>query len=480
MALLDPARPSYRFVVLIFNCLLTLGSYYAFDMPSVLQDELVAQVVAPFAPNNAQTLYNSWYTAYAWCNMVMSLFAGVLVDRYGTSKCSVLFLSLVIIGQSVFTLGAFLAPSHSATPLPYAVMFAGRLIFGLGGGPITIVQNTIAARWFAGKELAFAFGVSLTVSRLGSVINYDLTTIIFDKADALSPGFGLAYTFVFGLILCCCSMLAAAVYVALERRALAAGHGPSASGFKPKIVKFSDVRELPAAYWLIVLVIVSFYCDIFPFQAIIKAYFTSGQWPSLVGNKEAASLRSSIVYTISMAVSPFMGGIIDYFGRRTWWLVLGCTLLFPVFSIFAFGGDSVDPYAPMVILGIGYSIVAAALWPSIALVVPPSVVGTANGIATSVQMLGVGICNLATGVIIDAAGYPALMKMFLGFAFVATLGGKYWHLTPPTSEEINYPFGSACCHRHGQERQAEGEQEGAAAERSAWLPWGQLSSEVRA
>ena len=61
MAVLDPARPSYRFVVLAFNCLLTLGSYYAFDMPSVLQDELVAQVIAPFAPNNAQTLYNSWY-----------------------------------------------------------------------------------------------------------------------------------------------------------------------------------------------------------------------------------------------------------------------------------------------------------------------------------------------------------------------------------------------------------------------------------
>ena len=125
-----------------------------------------------------------------------------------------------------------------------------------------------------------------------------------------------------------------------------------------------------------------------------------------------------------MAVSPFMGGIIDYFGRRTWWLVIGCTLLFPVFSIFAFGGDAVDPYAPMVILGIGYSIVAAALWPSIALVVPGTVVGTANGIATSVQMLGVGICNLATGAIVDAAGYPALMKMFLGFACVATLGGE--------------------------------------------------------
>jgi MFS family permease len=460
MTLLDPARSSYRFVILAFNCLLTLGSYYAFDMPSVLQNELVSQVIMPFSPNGAQTLYNAWYTAYAWCNMCMSLFAGVLVDRWGTSKCSVLFLSLIIFGQSVFTLGAFLAPDHATTPLPYAVMFAGRLIFGLGGGPITIVQNTIAARWFTGKELAFAFGVSLTVSRLGSVINYDLTTIIFNKAQQLSPGFGLAYTFVFGLILCCCSMLAAAVYVALERRALAAGHGPSAAGFKPKIVKFSDVRELPTVYWLIVVVIVSFYCDIFPFQAVIKSYFTSGQWPFLVGNSQGASVRSSIVYTISMAVSPFMGGIIDYFGRRTWWLVLGCTLLFPVFSIFAFGGDAVDPYAPMVILGIGYSIVAAALWPSIALVVPGTVVGTANGIATSVQMLGVGICNLATGAIVDAAGYPALMKMFLGFACVATLGGE----TARPSLSRARKHSSACsdfCHSYGQGWQVERKQEGA-------------------
>ena len=258
-------------------------------------------------------------------------------------------------------------------------------------------------------------------------------------------------------------MIAAGVYVALERRALAAGHGPSAAGFKPKIVKFSDVRELPASYWLIVLVIVSFYCDIFPFQAVIKSYFTSGQWPFLVGNSQGASVRSSIVYTISMAVSPFMGGIIDYFGRRTWWLVLGCMSLFPVFSIFAFSGDAVDPYAPMVILGVGYSIVAAALWPSIALVVPGSVVGTANGIATSVQMLGVGLCNLATGAIVDVAGYPALMKMFLGFACAATLGGALQHFVafePCVMSNNSFSCCSNCCNCNGQRRQVERKQKG--------------------
>jgi hypothetical protein len=110
----------------------------------------------------------------------------------------------------------------------------------------------------------------------------------------------------------------------------------------------------------------------------------------------------------------------------------------------------------MVILGVGYSIVAAALWPSIALVVPGSVVGTANGIATSVQMLGVGLCNLATGAIVDVAGYPALMKMFLGFACAATLGGAlqlFVAFEPCVMSNNSFSCCSNCCNSNGQRRQ---------------------------
>lgn len=73
-------------------------------------------------------------------------------------------------------------------------MFAGRFIFGLGGGSISIVQNTITAIYFRGKELALAFGITLTVSRLGSVINYDLTTIIYKAVEDKVPGKGLGIT----------------------------------------------------------------------------------------------------------------------------------------------------------------------------------------------------------------------------------------------------------------------------------------------
>jgi MFS family permease len=107
----------------------------------------------------------------------MSLLAGLLVDRYGTVACAYLFLSFCITGQALYGI----APLLSITPTnQYIMMFAGRFIFGLGGGAITIAQNVITAFWFSGKELTMAFGFTLTASRIGSVINFNLTPALYN------------------------------------------------------------------------------------------------------------------------------------------------------------------------------------------------------------------------------------------------------------------------------------------------------------
>ena len=103
-----------------------------------------------------------------------------------------------MIGSSLFALGASL---KSAKPLTrYVVMFVGRFIFGLGGGSITIAQNAITAKWFKGRELAFAFGCTLTLSRVGSIVNYDATSVIYNNAEAAHPGLGLGITLWVGAI----------------------------------------------------------------------------------------------------------------------------------------------------------------------------------------------------------------------------------------------------------------------------------------
>ena len=107
--------------------------------------------------------------------MIMSLIAGVLVDTWGRKKSMYLFISLCLTGASLFALGATLTSMSGQAR--FAIMFVGRFIFGLGGGSITISQNQITAGWFEGKELAMAFGCTLTISRIGSVVNYDLTPV---------------------------------------------------------------------------------------------------------------------------------------------------------------------------------------------------------------------------------------------------------------------------------------------------------------
>ena len=136
--------------MLVLNCLLTFGSYYCFDMPANLEQQIKDQVISGFT-TDVNAYYNYFYLVYSWCNMVMSLCAGVMVDRLGKEKSMYLFVTFCIVGSAVYALGAALVDEDPM--LRYGGMFAGRFIFGLGGGPITIVQNAFTAIHFNGHEV---------------------------------------------------------------------------------------------------------------------------------------------------------------------------------------------------------------------------------------------------------------------------------------------------------------------------------------
>jgi len=354
--------------------------------------------------------------------MFMSLIAGVMVDKYGTRFSMFLFLGLCLIGSSLFALGASLTSSSGSTR--YIMMFAGRFIFGLGGGSITVVQNAITAKWFKGREMAFAFGCTLTISRIGSVINYDVTSLIYEKANDAQPGYGLGITLWVGSALVALSYLAAFCIVCLENKAVAqvqyqalagadeetadvtgtAGSngnivaeqdkktppGPAATSY------IEDVKAMPATFWVVCLIITFFYNLVFPWQAIAVDYIKTSYG---VHPNEWASWRASMVYMVSMIVSPFLGAAVDMFGRRDWLSILGTGLAIPVFLML--GDTSIEPVIPLLMLGCSYSICAAVLWPTLQIIVDPKVVGRANGIATSMQMLGIGICNIVVGALKD-------------------------------------------------------------------------------
>src|SRR5579871_6279265 len=141
----------FRWLVLVFVSLAMFGNYYVYDCIEPLADLLAKQL--HFSDSNIGLLQ----AIYSIPNVFMVLIGGYIVDRIGTRKAIFLFGSICLSG-SIITIAAGRLP----------VMAAGRLVFGLGAESLIVAVTTAIAKWFRGKELSFAFGMNLTIARLGT------------------------------------------------------------------------------------------------------------------------------------------------------------------------------------------------------------------------------------------------------------------------------------------------------------------------
>ncbi|KAJ7984544.1 hypothetical protein DPEC_G00355900 [Dallia pectoralis] len=393
----EPAeRAYYRFLVLFFNCLLTFGSYFCFDIPSVLQEQFQGNITCLNATLSNGTVdcveglgmtpqqYNLLYAIYAWTNAVVVIMAGFLIDKLGNRFGVFLFSFLCVLGSAIFALGSHFKGTAYLLPL----MLTGRLLFGSGNGSLTIVQNRITAFWFRDKELALAFGLTLAFSRLGSVLNFFLT-------QSFQAEFGLQWTLWGGTFLCVLGFLSAITVSALDKLGMRQLGLDGIIQAESRKVRIQDVKLLSLRYWLLVLVIMFFYNGIFPFIADASKFIQDKY--SDYSQKEASYVAGA-VYDCSLVLSPFVGILIDYVGLRGILAVACAILTLPVFGLLAF--TFVPPLVSTIWLGVTYSFAAASMWPSIPLVVPQATLGTAMGLATSVQMIGIGISNLVVGQIL--------------------------------------------------------------------------------
>src|SRR6202166_4100922 len=146
----EPTR-LYRWMVLVFLSLAMFGSYYAYDALSPLADVLKQQL--GFSDENIGLLQ----AIYSFPNIFTVVIGGFIIDRLGLRKSLMIFGVLCLIGPAITA-----ASGH----LP--AMAAGRLIFGMGAESLIVAVTAALARWFKGKELSFAFGINLTICRLGS------------------------------------------------------------------------------------------------------------------------------------------------------------------------------------------------------------------------------------------------------------------------------------------------------------------------
>src|SRR5512141_2736926 len=159
-----PASGLYRGAVLVFVGLLVYGSYFAYDSIGALAPILVK------AWHTGQDSIGSLYTIYSVAAILSVFVGGVLCDKIGTRAASLLFSVLIVIGACVVAL----APS-----VPVALV--GRFIFGAGSESLIVAQSAILARWFKGSALAMAFGVTLALSRLGTLFSFNTMSLLAER-----------------------------------------------------------------------------------------------------------------------------------------------------------------------------------------------------------------------------------------------------------------------------------------------------------
>uniref|UniRef100_A0A671U2A6 Lysosomal dipeptide transporter MFSD1 n=1 Tax=Sparus aurata TaxID=8175 RepID=A0A671U2A6_SPAAU len=402
----DPSHLLHRVVVLLFMCFLGFGSYFCYDNPAALQTEFIQDLDL----NTAK--FMQLYAWYSWPNVVLCFFGGFLIDRvFGIRLGTIIFSLFVCVGQVIFATGALVNR--------YWLCEVGRFVFGIGGESLAVAQNTYAVNWFKGKELNLVFGLQLSMARLGSTVNMNIMGWVYGKvAESVgSPGHTtLGVSLMIAAVTCLFSLVCALVLGFLDKRAEKILH--KEEGKTGEVIKLTDVKDFPFTLWLIFIICVGYYVAVFPFIGLGQVFFIEKY------NFSPAEARAvnSIVYIISAPASPVLGFMVDKTGRNVVWVIIAVVATLTAHMMLAF--TFWNPWIAMSLLGVSYSLLACALWPMVAFVVPEHQLGTAYGFMQSIQNLGLALIAMAAGAILDNRGYLFLEVFFctcICFALMAVV-----------------------------------------------------------
>uniref|UniRef100_A0A9J7YUQ2 Lysosomal dipeptide transporter MFSD1 n=1 Tax=Cyprinus carpio carpio TaxID=630221 RepID=A0A9J7YUQ2_CYPCA len=348
-------------------CFLGFGSYFCYDNPAALQ----TQVIQDMSLNTAS--FMQLYSWYSWPNVFLCFLGGSLLDRvFGIRLGTIIFSLFVLVGQHFM----FLCLCVSVCGL-----------FSIGGESLAVAQNTYAVNWFKGKELNLVFGLQLSMARLGSTVNMNVIGWVYGRIQAMLGSAGhttLGVTLMIAASTCLFSLICALILGFLDRRAERILH--KEQGRTGEVIKLTDVKDFPFSLWLIFI--------------IFSVLFIS---------------KINIVYIISAPASPLLGFVVDRTGRNVLWVMLAVATTLLSHMMLAV------LCVCQCLLGLSYSLLACALWPMVAFVVPEHQLGTAYGFMQSIQNLGLALMSMAAGSILDLRGYLFLEVFFIACLCLALL-----------------------------------------------------------
>ena len=357
----------------------------------------------------SSTEYGFFSGAYGYINvfLLMLFFGGIILDKMGVRFTGVMSSGLMFAGALIKW---------------YALKtdFGDAMLFGMN----------LQVKWFAGKELALAMGLQVAMARIGTAlalaVSLPVSRMMGDVSGSVLVGaIGLCVGFASYLVYCVMDRKEDAAISAARAEA---GETPE-EGFKMSDLKLIFCNK---GFWLITLLCLMFYAGVFPFlKFATKLMIYKYEVP-----ESFAGLIPALLPFGTILLTPVFGTLYDRIGRGATLMIIGSVMLTIVHVLFALPVMNYWWFAVivMIVLGIAFSLVPSAMWPSVPKIIPMKQLGSAYAIIFYIQNIGLAMVPTLIGYVIDrfstqynAAGaitgydYTAPMVIFSVFGLCAIL-----------------------------------------------------------
>jgi nitrate/nitrite transporter NarK len=404
----------------------------------------MTDVMAPLKPMlEGQLLWNSteygfFTSAYGWFNvfLLMLILGGIILDKKGVRFTGKMATITMVAGTA---LKYWAISTHSLDGAQMLGMKAqvvvaalGYAVFGVGVEVAGITVSKIIVKWFKGKEMALAMGLEMASARLGTGL------ALFASYPLARWMGGVSKPVLLGLILLCIGLISFFLYTIQDKRldkSVAVNDAKEGNVVEEESFRMADILFIikNKGWWYIAILCVLFYSAVFPFLKYASDLMVNkfGVDPLIAGSIPALLPFGTILLT------PLFGNVYDRKGKGASIMIIGAVLLIIVHTLFSVPFLNFKPVAIIliIILGIGFSLVPSAMWPSVPKIIPEKQLGTAYALIFWVQNWGLmGVpaligwvldkycktgTRIADGVTVPTYNYTIPMIIFTAFGILA-------------------------------------------------------------
>lgn len=402
-----------RWTALLIVAFTMMMGYFFTDVASPLST-ILKQSAAQGGMGWTSSEYGFFAGSYSFINifLLMLFFGGIILDRMGIRFTGIMATALMFVGALIkFYAIAFINPADTIepcftifgllpSPVKMQVLIAslGFAIFGVGCEITGITVSKIITKWFTGHELALAMGIQVALARLGTAAALSVSPMIAISFKNLST------PILFGAVMLLIGFLSFFVYIVMDKKLDAStaelNNGNDAA--EEDKFKFSDLGVIfkNPGFWLIAFLCLLFYSGVFPFlkfasDLMVNKYGVSAKWAGWI---------PSILPYGTILLTPIFGTIYDKVGKGATLMLIGSMMLTACHILFALPILNTVWFAIiiMIFLGISFSLVPSAMWPSVPKIIPMKQLGSAFALIFFIQNIGLMLVPMLIGQVIQS------------------------------------------------------------------------------